>query len=511
MNQAVGAPHGAKAASRPWMPYVVVSLLAAAGAATTPYVISLSTRAETKSPPQNLDPPRAANDISRGADSSPLGVVEMPTSQWESCGIRLERASLQTLATSIRLTGKVSLNEDKVAHIYPLVEGTVDEVLVGLGQVVKANDLLVVVHSREVGKAKLELYQARQQHEMAVVKQNLQEGVANNARELLNALRNGESIDAIEGRFRNRSMGDYRERLLLAYAGFLKSEADVERLEGPAQSGAISAKQLYAAQSSKSSDQATFQARIEQIDYELQTSLLSSSQAVKEAATRVAVATTNLRILGCDEEDIASIDPEQQGETVSHYSIRAPFDGTVVAKDVTLKEQVRPDTQIFSIADLSTVWVTADIYEQHVPLLAAIAGKPVRVCNEAWPDQDFVATVFYTGEIMDESTRTISMRAIAKNDEHLLKPGMFVTIEFEADSGDKKLGIPPSAIQQHGGKDFVFVHVSGDKFEPREVVLGDRSRSVVQIKAGLNEGNAVVVEGGFILKSKMLESQMGEG
>jgi cobalt-zinc-cadmium efflux system membrane fusion protein len=306
-------------------------------------------------------------------------------------------------------------------------------------------------------------------------------------------------------------MGDYRERLLLAYAGYLKSEADVQRLEGPAQSGAISAKQLYAAQSSKSSDQATFQARIEQIDYELQTSLLSSSQAVKEAATRVAVATTNLRILGCDEEDIASIDPEQQGEAVSHYSIRAPFDGTVVAKDVTLKEQVRPDTQIFSIADLSTVWVTADIYEQHVPLLAAIAGKPVRVRNEAWPDQDFVATVFYTGEIMDESTRTISMRALAENGKHLLKPGMFVTIEFEADSGDMKLAIPASAIQQYAGKDFVFVHRSGDTFEPREVVLGARSRSVVEIREGLSEGETVVAEGGFILKSKMLESQMGEG
>src|SRR5690606_32917399 len=122
-------------------------------------------------------------------------------------------------------------------------------------------------------------------------------------------------------------------------------------------------------------------------------------QSVKEAATRVAVAATSLRILGCEEQEIESINPEQQREKISHYFVRAPISGTVISKDVTLKEQVRPETQILSIADLSTVWITADIYEKNIPLLNSLAGKPVRVFNEAWPDQSFEARIFFTGEI----------------------------------------------------------------------------------------------------------------
>ncbi|MFN9916822.1 MAG: hypothetical protein ACK53L_29810, partial [Pirellulaceae bacterium] len=90
-------------------------------------------------------------------------------------------------------------------------------------------------------------------------------------------------------------MGDFRERLLASYSSYLKSQADVLRLEGVSNSGAISAKQLLAAQATRNADLATFQARIEQIEYEMATSLLMASQAVKEAETRVAVAATNLR------------------------------------------------------------------------------------------------------------------------------------------------------------------------------------------------------------------------
>jgi RND family efflux transporter MFP subunit len=324
------------------------------------------------------------------------------------------------------------------------------------------------------------------------------------------ALREGESITDIERRFRNRSMGDYRERLLIAYSSFLKSDADVARLQEPAESGAISAKQLYAAQASRNADQATFQARIEQIDYELKTSLLLSSQAVKEAATRVAVAATSLRILGCEEEDIATINPEEQGEAISHYSIRAPFNGTVISKDVALKEQVRPDSQILSIADLSTVWITADIYEQNVPLLRSLGGMPVRVYNTAWPDRVFEAKVFYTGEIMDESTRTIALRAVAQNDDHLLKPGMFVTVELQTASDENVFVLPTAAVQEHEGATFVFIHEGDDEFSRRDIRTGARNESSIVIQEGLEEGELVVVTGGFILKSKMLESLMGE-
>ena len=430
---------------------------------------------------------------------------------WESKGIVVKPAEKLPFIESIRLTGRVSLNEDQISHIYPMVEGSVDQVLVGLGQLVQADDVLVVVHSRVVGQAKLELYQARLSFEMAEVKDKLQQEVAENTRELLKSLREFTAITEIESSFRNRTMGEYRERLLLAYSNYLKSDADLQRIEGIASEGAISTKQLHYAQAARNADQATFQARIEQVEFELRTSLVLSAQTVKEASTRVAVAETNLRILGCEEKDIEAIDPKAQGQAISDYTIRAPFAGTVISKDVTVREQIRPDAQIISIADLSTVWITADIYQQNVPLLSSIAGKPVKVHNDAWPDRWFEAKIFYTGEIMDESTRTISMRAVAENKEHLLKPGMFVTIELSGEADRQPVvQIPTTSVLEYQSSQFVFVHQGGEKFQRREMKLGQSNQRQSVVLSGLNEGESVVVEGGFILKSQMLAELMGE-
>lgn len=449
-------------------------------------------------------------DAPASTESPGEGIVHIPETQWSKIGLAKSKASKKPFQKSLTLTGKVSLNEDRIAHIYPMVEGAVEEVYVGLGQKVKANELLVMIHSREIGLAKLELFQARLQWEMAKVKENLQREISKNTEELLTSLRQGKPIQDIESQFRSRGMGDYRERLLLAYSSFLKSQSDVQRLEGVTDSGAISAKQLVAAQSSRNADLATFQSRIEQVEFELRTALLLATQAANEAGTRVSVATTNLRILGCDEEDIVSIDPERQGQAISDYPIRAPFDGTVISKDAALKEQVRPSSQILSIADLSNVWITADVYEQNVPLLNSLAGKTLTIRNEAWPDRTFEAEIFYTGDIMDDATRTISMRAIAENPEQLLKPGMFVQIELPGLIDETALIVPKSAVLEHEGKQFVFVPTKEDAFARRDVLVGEAGKDEIIVLDGLKEGEEVVSSGGFVLKSKLLADLMGE-
>lgn len=468
----------------------------------------LQTRGEKADLPENLS---SVSHKPQTPTTEPATPAVITQSNWQASGIQLQPLQKYPFSETVRLTGRISLNEDQISHVYPMVEGSVDKVMVGLGQVVKANDVLVVVHSRVIGQAKLELYQARLANEMAEVKDQLQREVAENARKLLVVLRQQKPIIEIEAEFRNRSMGDYRERLLLAYSNYIKAEADVQRLESIASDGAISGKQLQAAIATRNADQATFQSRIEQVEYDLRTSLVLSEQSVKEAATRVAVAETNLRILGCEERDIESIDPKSQGQAISDYTIRAPIDGTVISKDVTLREQIRPDAQIIRIADLSTVWITADIYQQHVPLLSSIAGKPIKVRNDAWPDRSFEAKIFYTGEIMDEATRTIALRAVAENPEHLLKPGMFVTIELTGQANSEPvLQVPSTAVLEHQSAQFVFVKVAEDQFQRRDIKLGRSNQSSSVVLSGLAEGDQVVVEGGFILKSKMLAELMGE-
>lgn len=449
-------------------------------------------------------------DVAFADSESSSATVKLAKDKWQVSGIRVAPVESNDFSKSLRLTGKVSLNQDRVAHVYSMVEGTVDSVSVSLGQTVKADDLLAIIHSREVGAAKLELYQARLQLELKKTQDELQKKIATNANELLSALRQGMSITEIEQRFRDRPMGDFRERVLASYAAFLKSEADVLRLKDISQSGAVSGKQLLAATSNRNADQATFQSRIEQIQYELQTSTLMSSQALKEAEAKVLVAATSLKILNVDQRDIDEINPAEHGEKLSHYPLRAPLNGTVLSKDVVLREQVRPDVMLLSIADLSTVWVTANVYEEHLPLLDSFKDQTVKLHNDAFPDRTFNAKVFYTGEIMDEATRTISLQAIADNADHLLKPGMFVTIELPIKQDSQPLQIPISAVQDHEGKKFVFVLKGEDEFQRRDVQLGLANSETAIVNKGLSEGEIVVTSGGFILKSQLLAELLGE-
>ena len=436
--------------------------------------------------------------------------VELPSEMWGPSGIVLDTPKEEMLAVPVNLTGKVSLNEDRISHIYPMVEGTVDSVSVSLGQNVKADDLLIVIHSREIGQAKLNLYQARLQLEIAMVKRDLQTRIAENTRRLIEELRQRRPIQDIESNFRTMAMGDYRERLVASYANYLKSQADVSRLENVRESGAVSGKLLLTAQSNRDADLATFQARIEQIEYEMQTDILLANQRVKEADTRVAVDATSLRILGVDLKDIESVDPSTQGEAISHYPIRAPFDGTVITKDCTVREQVRLSASVLTVADLSTVWITADVFEENVPLLRSLDQQTISIVNEAWPDKIFPAKVFYTGEIMDEKTRTISLRAIADNPDRLLKPGMFVNVVIAGAQSGSAMTIPNDAVLEHEGRKFVFVKVDEARFDRREVQIGPKSQSRTAILRGLRPKDQVVVQGAFVLKSRMLAELLGE-
>ena len=166
-------------------------------------------------------------------------------------------------------------------------------------------------------------------------------------------------------------------------------------------------------------------------------------------------------------------------------------------------------TSLLNVADLSTVWINADVFEGNVPLLGSLEQQTVTIVNEAWPDKTFQAKVFFTGEIMDEKTRTIALRAIAENTERLLKPGMFVNVIIPGAKG-KSLMVPTQAVQEHDGKKFVFIHKEGSAFERRDIVTGPNTSQGVVVRSGITPEDSVVINGAFILKTRMLAELLGE-
>ena len=465
--------------------------------------------------------PRNAAAPASHADTTPDGAaataaapptaaaITLPRGSWRAAAIDIQPAAVGVLDQATTLTGKITLNEDRVAHIYPLVEGRVAEVDVGLGDAVKKGQQMAIIQSREVGQAMLQLAQDRLQLGFARRKDTWTQSVATNTQAMIQLLRANTPVEEVETQMRNRPLGEYRDKLMTAYIAHATARKNLDRLTPLQDQGIVAARQIFEAEAAWTTARATLQSLLEQIEQDARQAAVMSAQAVQELQTRVAVDETALEILGFDRGAIATIDP-QQGEALAHCPIHAPFDGTVISKDVALLEHVGPTNQILGVADLTTVWLTADVYEEHLRLLQRAANQSVTFRSAAWPDRVFAARIFYTGDIVDSATRTIALRAVADNADRLLKPGMFVTVELPAPAQATVLQVPLTAIQEHEGRAFVFLHMGDDAFQRRDVKLGRRNAQGVEILAGLAAGDRVVVNGGFALKSRMLADLLAE-
>lgn len=189
----------------------------------------------------------------------------------------------------------------------------------------------------------------------------------------------------------------------------------------------------------------------------------------------------------------------------------SPIAGRVVERHATRGESVSPDDTLFIVADLSSVWIIGRVYEQQVAQVQA--GMPATLTLNAWPGQIWQGTVDYVGAMVDETTRTLPIRVELANPDGRLRPGLFGTLQLAVTAGEGAGVIAPAdAVQTIDGRTVVFVPGEAPgAFERRVVTLGRRRGAQVEIVAGIEPGQAVVVAGGFILKSELMRSELGHG
>jgi RND family efflux transporter MFP subunit len=215
-------------------------------------------------------------------------------------------------------------------------------------------------------------------------------------------------------------------------------------------------------------------------------------------------ALAKLKFLDIPGEQIAEI--EKAGQAKRTLRINAPRDGVVVEKMVVEGQMVDAGMKLYRLADLGTVWVQSQVYEQDLPLVRL--GQEATVSLSYLPDRKFRGRVTYVYPTVDEKTRTAKVRMEFHNPGYFLKPGMFATVEFIAELSPSALLVPDSAILRSGEKNIVFVAKEGGRFEPRTVTIGARSEDdLYQVFSGLSEGERVVTSGQFMLDS---ESQLRE-
>lgn len=482
---------------------ILIGIVAALGYRYRDHLSDLTTLHASRESASHADPAHAA-------EATGPEPILYPEDQWKAAGIGIGTVSRSPLKESIALTGKITLNEDRLAHIFPLVEGRVDAVHVRLGDRVRKGQTLVVLQSKEVGQRMLELFHDRMKLEFARARDAWTQEVGQNTLSLVEQMKADASVDQIEQAQKNRRLGDAREKLMTAYVTHRIAETNLQRLQPLTSTGAIPVRQIAEAESARDSARATLQAILEQTTQDVALSSRQSAQTVRELQTGIAIAETTLKILGFEDEDLQNIDPSTRGEELAHVSIVAPFDGTVISKDVVLLERAGPEQQILTIADLSSVWVSADIYEAHLPLLAQLEDQVLTIRSEALPARTFTARIFYTGDVVQEGSRTIALRAVAENPDGLLKPGLFVTVELPSLDTSEALHVPRTAIQDHQGQSFVFIQTSPGAFQRRDVVVGRKNPEDIEILSGLEAGDRIAVSGGFALKSRMLAELLAE-
>ncbi|HET9765152.1 MAG TPA: efflux RND transporter periplasmic adaptor subunit [Casimicrobiaceae bacterium] len=229
-----------------------------------------------------------------------------------------------------------------------------------------------------------------------------------------------------------------------------------------------------------------------------QKEFLRSRGEYERARAAQAAALDKLRLMGV----------KPSAATTSTLPVTAPFAGTVIEKHAVIGELAQPDKHLFTVADLSTVWIEANLYEKDLARIRP--GSEAVVTVSAYPEERFKGRLAYVSATVERESRTVKARIEVPNGDRRLKPEMFATAVVQTQERSRAIAVPTEAVVLVDNRSTVFVK-DGDGFEPRAVDVGDVVNDRQIVKAGLEPGDDVVVSGAYALKSRLLKSKIGEG
>ncbi|MEN8127762.1 MAG: efflux RND transporter periplasmic adaptor subunit [Planctomycetota bacterium] len=457
--------------------------------------------------------------------------------------IQTVAAQAGTIASTIRLTGQIRLNEDTLAHIVPLTSGIVRKVNNNIGDTVKKDDILAWIESAELGQSKVKYLDIQAELGCCATLLTRAQTIHDNTLKMIELLKTNPGLDDL-GKIEGLEMGANRSDLVNVYAEYVFAKSVYER-EKPLYEQKISSKQEYLnAENHLKKARADYLAMLDTIQFRVQQDLLEATSDQQRMEIALKGAERTLYVFGQTTNDIQRLNILAQSPTVhagggdcsdpdceacrkkaeqatgakpasadfqrlGWYPLRAPFDGTVIEKHVTIGERLSEDTSAFTVADLNSVWIDMSVFSKDLPFLKK--GQP---CQIAMETQTFKGRFSFLSPVLDPKTRTATARIVADNTEGHLKPGLFVsaTVFGKADAG--KLVVPAAAVQTVNGETCIFVQ-NGDEYALRHVTAGRSDTTHVEIVSGLHQGEHVVTQGAFDLKAKMvtgtLDSHAGHG
>lgn len=402
--------------------------------------------------------------------------VKLSPEALAAAGIEVEGVTERPAVAMIRVTGTVETNQQQTQQATPLVSGRIERVNVGQGDFVRAGSILATISSPEVAEMHGKLREAETRLRLA------------------------------ERNLRRVQQAENRVAVLQAKARLDEAEATLKRTRRLIELGAGAGKDLIAAETAHKTAKA---------EYEYQSNI-TLNREVQQAQAEVETASVDashlrqsLRTLG----DPVAGSRDERGHDISLVTVRAPVSGTVVERLVNAGAGIQAGTPLFTISNISTVWVIANVPESQVGSIRV--GTPAEVRSAALGDGALSARVNYIDPRLSEETRTARVRIELQNPGERLKAGMFVEVGFQAGTGaatGQELMVRSEAVQREGETSIVFIPKDDEPgaFEVRKVEVGGEVEGYHRITSGLKLGEKVVTKGSFTLKTQMQKGEMGE-
>lgn len=386
------------------------------------------------------DPPPAESAAEEHAGDLPAGIVEIPEAAQKNANVEIAAVAMTRVPGTLEVTGSVTADESRVAHVRPLARGVVETVAVSLGSRVSQGQPMLTYDNIELGQLVGEFLT-----EQAGLRQTLTDLEVKRT-----SLERAEALIKIEA--------------------ISQRELDVRRAE-----------------------------------------FKNAEAAVSSAQARVSRVEEQLHRFGLTDADLKALAPdakESPHRDASHSTLRAPFSGVVTKFDVAAGEVVEPDKELFTVADISTVWVLADVYEKDLSKITRDGTVSIKV--DAYPDRTFTGRITHVSDIIDPATRTARVRCVVENRDGALKLDMFAKVVLGTSEERQALAVPADAVQQVDNQSVVFTRQTPTRFERHIVQVGRRSGDLVEILGGLEEGQMVVGKGSFYLKTALLRERIGD-
>ncbi|MEX1129829.1 MAG: efflux RND transporter periplasmic adaptor subunit [Vicinamibacterales bacterium] len=238
----------------------------------------------------------------------------------------------------------------------------------------------------------------------------------------------------------------------------------------------------------------------------------NAEAAVASQKARVSKVEEQIHRFGLSDTDLANLSPDEEGRTghrvASHSVLRAPFAGVITKYDVAAGEVVEPERELFTIIDLSTVWIQADVYEKDLGKVRKDVDVAIKA--DAYPDRAFTGRLTYVSDVIDPTSRTAKVRCVVPNADGALKLDMFVKVVIPTSDRRSAVVVPVSAVQTVDDQRVVFVRQSATRFERRIVQTGTTAGDLVELASGVKAGEMVVGAGSFYLKTALLRERIGD-